>query len=64
MQKEEATVQVLEGGPYILTGNAILIDAQGNHIANKGQTALCRCGKSTKKPYCNGKCQEMDFQNV
>jgi len=61
---EEATIQVLEDGPYIITGHAMLIDTQGNHIENKGQTALCRCGKSDNRPYCTGKCQEKHFKNV
>jgi len=33
---EEAIIQVLGNGPYIITGNAKLIDTQGNHLENKG----------------------------
>ncbi len=61
---EEAIIQVLENGPYIITGNAKLIDTQGNHLENKGQTALYRCGKSNNKPYCAEKCQKQDFKVV
>lgn len=60
----EATIKVLDNGPYIVTGNADLVDSQGNSFEKKDQLALCRCGNSTNKPFCTGACQEKGFNST
>lgn len=54
--KKEAPVKISysENGPYIIKGDIELIDSHGNLKETKKTTALCSCGKSKRKPYCDG----------
>lgn len=49
------TIMVRENGPYRITGPFALIDADGNaYELPPGETvALCRCGHSATKPFCD-----------
>ncbi|NUQ60948.1 MAG: CDGSH iron-sulfur domain-containing protein [Pirellulales bacterium] len=50
------TIKIRPNGPYLVEGPFRLIDSQGNaYTVNPGKpTALCRCGQSAKKPFCDG----------
>ena len=37
-------------------------DADGNVYPAKETVALCRCGASTKKPFCDGTHSKVGFQ--
>jgi CDGSH-type Zn-finger protein len=42
-------------GPYLLRGDFRLTDPDGNEIDPRRKTvALCRCGASRRKPFCDG----------
>ncbi len=42
-------------GPYVLRGDFALVDEQGEPVELHRRTiALCRCGKSRIKPFCDG----------
>jgi CDGSH-type Zn-finger protein len=42
-------------GPLIVRGEFALEDVDGSPIECVGRTiALCRCGKSRSKPFCDG----------
>ncbi|HVS86260.1 MAG TPA: (4Fe-4S)-binding protein [Gaiellaceae bacterium] len=47
------TVEVTENGPLILRGD-IRIVRGGEEIAHVEKVALCRCGGSANKPFCDG----------
>ncbi len=49
---EQAEVQITEDGPYFVKGNIELKDT--DHPESKEHFALCRCGKSRNKPFCDG----------
>ena len=51
--KSQATVEVKEGGPLKISGNFILKDIARNFEKTPGEIWLCRCGKSSDKPYCD-----------
>jgi len=53
-----ATVEVLEDGPYLVKGCIKMEDLQGKVSIKKGPFALCRCGKSGNKPYCDSSHRE------
>ncbi len=51
----ETTIKVRESGPYLVRGPLTLTDADGNVYAAAGENvALCRCGGSATKPFCDG----------
>jgi CDGSH-type Zn-finger protein len=50
-----ATITPYRDGPLIVRGDFRLVDQDGNEIDPGRQTiALCRCGKSGIKPFCDG----------
>lgn len=63
-----ADVQVVptENGPYKVTGEIELVDAEGNVIDTSGKKTvfLCRCGGSTNKPFCDGTHSKIGFQGA
>jgi 3-phenylpropionate/trans-cinnamate dioxygenase ferredoxin subunit len=49
-------------GPYVVTGSIELQDTNGNILSTQERTVLCRCGASTKKPFCDGTHSKIGFQ--
>lgn len=49
-----SVIECKENGPYLVKGLEVLTDAGGNAIAAKPVMALCRCGGSANKPFCDG----------
>ena len=48
-------IQVLKNGPLLVTGDVELKDAEGKKIDVKSEhCALCRCGQTKNKPFCDG----------
>ena len=61
----EVEIKARENGPYRVTGPVKLVDADGNEydIPDDGKPiALCRCGGSTTKPFCDGTHSKTGFQ--
>lgn len=57
-----ARIQILKNGPALVTGNFIVRDAKKKKVRIEGEiTALCRCGGSKKKPFCDGTHQSIGF---
>jgi uncharacterized Fe-S cluster protein YjdI/CDGSH-type Zn-finger protein len=57
-QEEEAAGETLveprPNGPLFLRGRIRIEDAEGNLIREDTRVALCRCGGSANKPFCDG----------
>ncbi len=50
-----ATITPYRNGPLIVRGDFRLVDQDGIEIdPGRGTIALCRCGKSGIKPFCDG----------
>ncbi len=49
-----ASVEPLANGPLFITGAFCLISSDGKVICEGNKTALCRCGLSENKPFCDG----------
>ncbi len=49
-----ATVTVYPDGPLILRGDFGLCGVDGSPIESGRTVALCRCGRSAVKPFCDG----------
>jgi 3-phenylpropionate/trans-cinnamate dioxygenase ferredoxin subunit len=61
----DVQIQVSENGPLIVRGPIELKDADGNPIpVKKSVIALCRCGGSTTKPFCDGTHSTIGFQGA
>jgi CDGSH-type Zn-finger protein len=60
----DVTIKVREHGPILITGPITLTDHLGNQydITGKTSIALCRCGQSSKKPFCDGTHKTCGFQ--
>ena len=52
---DEATITPYRDGPLLVRGPFRLLDQDGEEIeADRGTVALCRCGKSRLRPFCDG----------
>ena len=52
-----------ENGPYLIEGTAVYTDADGNEQKTQGtMIALCRCGQSANKPFCDGTHRKVGFE--
>ena len=50
-----ARITPYRDGPILVRGAFTLTDQDGNAIPNHRRTvALCRCGRSSRKPFCDG----------
>jgi CDGSH-type Zn-finger protein len=51
------------GGPYKVEGDFEIVDAEGKVLEHQGtQAFLCRCGHSSKKPFCDGTHAKIGFK--
>ncbi|MEM7113516.1 MAG: CDGSH iron-sulfur domain-containing protein [Chloroflexota bacterium] len=49
-------------GPLLLQGNFEIHDQSGQHIFRGTKAALCRCGNSASKPFCDGTHKAIGFE--
>ena len=50
-------------GPLLVRGPFVLADQDGNEInVDRSPVALCRCGKSRSRPFCDGSHQVVRFR--
>ena len=59
-------MQVFDNGPVLVKGeNLVLKDAEGNtyDLEGKPNIALCRCGSSSNKPFCDGAHKDSGFSS-
>ncbi|MEO5562356.1 MAG: (4Fe-4S)-binding protein, partial [Chitinophagaceae bacterium] len=47
-------IEVTPNGPYLIHTQCVIIHSDGKEETKTGTVALCRCGASLKKPYCDG----------
>ena len=79
MQPEKTMqIRVTENGPYLVSGSVpiarqtIVADGDGNSVGwregqsyeTKASCALCRCGQSANKPFCDGSHARVGFQGA
>ena len=51
----EAQITPYRNGPYLVRGPFVLVDQDGNEIEIRRRVvALCRCGQSQMRPFCDG----------
>jgi CDGSH-type Zn-finger protein len=62
---DEVVIRARHNGPYKIQGRVKVIDADDNEydLRERGNTiALCRCGGSTTKPFCDGTHSQIGFE--
>lgn len=60
----DVVIKILKNGPIRVEGKVQIVDTQGNVMAfDKDKFSLCRCGHSSKKPFCDGTHNKIGFQN-
>ncbi len=60
-------ITVKQNGPYLVPGDVKLLDHEGNPITvpeGKKTIALCRCGASVTKPFCDGAHSRIGFRGA
>ncbi|MFN8522122.1 MAG: CDGSH iron-sulfur domain-containing protein [Chloroflexota bacterium] len=62
----DVEITVRTNGPYRITGPINVVDADGNAVDLGGRdvVALCRCGASEKKPFCDGTHNKIGFDGT
>ena len=59
---EQAKIAALDNGPYLVK-DPVVVDPKGNRFPAERETiALCRCGGSTTKPFCDGTHSKVGLQ--
>jgi CDGSH-type Zn-finger protein/truncated hemoglobin YjbI len=59
-----AGIQSERNGPYLVTNAENLVDWLGRPLPVLPQMALCRCGGSNTKPFCDGTHAEIGFSDA
>lgn len=74
----DARIEVSKDGPYLVSGDLPLVEEtivadaagesiaweRGEEIAHKPNYALCRCGHSSNKPFCDGTHEKIGFDGT
>jgi uncharacterized Fe-S cluster protein YjdI len=55
------TVEVAKNGPLIIKGDTVVVLPDGSRQQRPKLVALCRCGASGNKPYCDGSHTKIGF---
>ncbi|MDJ0636383.1 MAG: CDGSH iron-sulfur domain-containing protein [Xenococcaceae cyanobacterium MO_188.B29] len=62
---ETTKITTLDNGPFLVKGSVIVADAEGNQFDSKSETvALCRCGGSGTRPFCDGSHTKLGFSSA
>lgn len=57
------TIGCKPNGPYLIKGLSTLSNSRGQAIPTQDTIALCRCGGSAKKPFCDGTHAKIGFDD-
>jgi len=57
----ETTVEPRQNGPLFVRGAVRIVDPDGRLIREATRVALCRCGASENKPFCDGSHRRVGF---
>ena len=60
----DVTITIRDNGPILVRGGATVSDGEGKSWEVKDTVALCRCGQSSNKPFCDGTHNTCGFESV
>jgi len=55
-------VEVTANGPYLISSACLIVHSNGREEIKTDTVALCRCGSSQNKPYCDGNHNNAGFK--
>ena len=58
---QTTTVDPRPNGPLFVRGRLRIVNAAGDVVREDTRTALCRCGASANKPFCDGSHRRIGF---
>jgi CDGSH-type Zn-finger protein/truncated hemoglobin YjbI len=61
MENAQPGIMTAKNGPYLVTKAAVVRDHLGQDLTLPPQLALCRCGASAMKPFCDATCATNGF---
>jgi CDGSH-type Zn-finger protein len=65
MAEERVKINALDDGPYLVKDPVVVVDAEGERFPSERETiALCRCGGSTNKPFCDATHSKIGFRTA
>jgi len=56
-------IEPAENGPLIVTHLGALKNSRDEDLPTRDRVALCRCGESNNKPFCDGEHKKIDFKS-
>lgn len=61
---QDVTITIRPSGPLLVSGPFALKEADGTpvDVGGRATVALCRCGASTTKPFCDGTHSKIGFE--
>ncbi len=61
----DTKITTTPNGPYLIDGPVQLVDTAGKPVdtSSRPRIALCRCGQSENKPFCDGTHGRVGFQD-
>lgn len=63
----DVKIRLRDNGPFVVEGPVTLTDADGKEFtvdSSKPAIALCRCGASENKPFCDGAHNKCGFESA
>ncbi len=60
---QQSVIVVFDDGPYVVEGLERFSYSEGEQLQANKKTALCRCGASENKPYCDGAHKKIGFSH-
>ena len=63
----DVKINIRDNGPFLVEGSFTLVDADGKEYQlspDKPAFALCRCGHSANRPFCDGAHKECGFESA
>ena len=61
-EAQPLNIKISANGPILVKGPLEIQQADGTTLTEEGMCALCRCGASSNKPYCDGSHQKAGFE--
>ena len=61
---QDPTIELKPNGPLLIKDLDVLNNSKGERIATDAVIALCRCGGSANKPFCDGTHKKIGFSDT